>query len=159
MDTQDINELLRLMIDEAELDYFITKRKEKHMTSDSIRQLFMTSIKIGVSAMTISDLAEVCAFGKDFNIGEYRDATLVTDGTSVWSAVFISSSDSGLVMLQKIAVATLLKNLIDLINGDQPVLTGTVMETNSWYPFELRTSEAIDMDVKMGESIRSTLGW
>jgi hypothetical protein len=159
MNLEDIRKILYFMIGEEELNHFITKRKEKHMTSDLIRQMFMTSIKEGVSTMTILGIAEVCSFGKDFDLGDYRDATLVTHGTNAWSAVFISTSDSGLVMLQKIAVATLLKNLIDLINGDQPVLTGTAKETNSWYPFELRSSEEIDVDTKKGDTIRLTLGW
>lgn len=110
-------------------------------------------IDMKISAET---LGRICHFGKDLGASEYRDAFVVTTGTNAWSAMFLSSSDSGKTLLEKIAVATILKEINDLINVGQQEPAD---QSTNWMPLELVEPHILDQHEERAKRVMATLKW
>ncbi len=140
------------------LQVLIEKRRTKHIPDDMIRQILIGLIKRWIISQEPTELGRVCALGKNFDPGpDYRNASLVTTGTNAWSAVHISSSDSGLMLLQKIATTAILVEAIRITNEGQPDLDKSYEE--SWIPIQIFTGEEIDRLEQDKSLISKHLGW
>jgi len=98
------------------LTTLLEMRKEKVIRKGIIRQIFTHDVKVVVSKMSPETLGVICALG--VNLG--RDEMIVTSGSNPRFAIFLDTADSGLVLLQKITVATILSAIDRLINGGKP---------------------------------------
>lgn len=128
-----------------------------------LRQMFMTKAKEWVADQDADELGLICelSVGLEFSPScmdvnhEYEDATVVTNGTNAWSGVFLSTADSGFVLLQKIAVATILETIICLVSDGQPDLG-----REGWVLIELRGEDVKFDDIQRAEKvIAEKLGW
>lgn len=105
------------------LDVLSKAASEFKIRRSTIRQLCMPLFKKLVAECTPADLAEICSQGDNFEPDdelEYPEAHIVTHGTNAWSAIFLSPCDTGLVLLQKIAVASLLSDVCETIVSVTP---------------------------------------
>jgi hypothetical protein len=144
-------------MDTKELRLFMGKKAtEGNITSDVIRQIFIIFVKEYVSLLEACTLGKICCVGEGFNTGEYRDAVLVTDGTNAWSAVFLSTSDNGMTLLQKIATATILKYIIQAI---QEIETPAELASKNLMPIEILSGDQIDELEKRKGDVSRILGW
>ncbi|MEK7574760.1 MAG: hypothetical protein AAB511_00835 [Patescibacteria group bacterium] len=148
-----IVDLATNIVGKRRLQHYLEKRKSKGITSDVVRQIFMLDVKQAVALMSPETLGRICVFGKNFDAWEYRDATIVTHGTNAWSAIFLSSADSGKTLLQKVAVATLLFTINTLINDGQPKFD------ENWMPLELRGITDQAAEDERGVRIQAVLRW
>jgi hypothetical protein len=129
------------------------KRKERNIPSHMIRQLFMAPVKETISRLSTQELALICEEGKDFDSENSKEATIMTDGNNAWSTIPLRPYDTGKVMLQKIATATLLVRIVKLISTGMPVFA------KSWVPFEAVGFDKIEaLDLK-NQQITAALGW
>ncbi|MEY4440381.1 MAG: hypothetical protein RLY49_7 [Candidatus Parcubacteria bacterium] len=98
------------------LNRFLRYRENGKITRDCVRQIFMPIAKELICKFSPSGLGIICAWSQSHHNHreDYRDASLVTKGTNAWSAIFLDPSDSGVIMTQKIATASLLSKLTEL---------------------------------------------
>jgi len=150
---QNIENQATHIVGEHRLQRIREMRKEKNIASEAVRRVFMPIVKLTISEMTPETLGRICASAGNINrFGpEYENQFLVTDGTNAWSAVFVSTEDSGEVVLQKVAAAGLLSMIYELINRDQP------QREASWMPFQVK-NRADFMDSVEGFAV-GCLSW
>lgn len=103
------------------------KRREKNIKPYTVRASFDYMVKVFVSTLSSSTLGRICSMGEHLG----NDGMIVTSGTNPWSAMYLSTADSGLTLIQKIATATLLSAIYHLINEGQPEIG------DQWMPMEL----------------------
>ncbi len=161
---QDI--ALKVMGGEHVLTLYIKRRKQKAMPRHFLRQMFLVKTKELIAELSPAKLGEICALGQDFNPFdmddniEYEDATLNTRGTNAWSGVFLSTADSGLILIQKIAVASILTTIIQMVSYGQPDLG-----REGWEPWQIWEENENDPDADYGKlvnrekAITDRLGW
>jgi hypothetical protein len=152
---------VKVMGGEHVLSLYIERRKQKAMPRHFLRQMFLVKTKEVVGTFSPCRLGEICVLGKDFNVDHednenfYRDATLVAGKGSGWSGVGLNDYDSGLVLLQKIAVASILITIIQLVSDGQQDLG---ME--GWEPWEFHAEDWDYQKVIARErAITEHLGW
>lgn len=139
------------------IEIMINKAHECNIKSSTVRQLLMPLVKRQIAHCTGAELAQICEHGNNFDPVplEYREAHLVTTGTNAWSAIFLSTSDSGLQMLQKIAVASLLSDVCEDIKN----VTPREIRATGLAPFEIISLDLIDELAQLGKTLAQKMGW
>ena len=101
------------------------------ITTDCVRQIFMPVAMELVKKFSPVELGQICAYCKDLKTAfYYRDSCLVTHGKNAYSAVWFTVNDTGYVMIQKIATAALLAEVIELI-GFEPTRDDEKVDPNT----------------------------
>lgn len=107
---------------------------QKPLTTAVIRQLFFLDTMKEVKRLLPADLGIIASHGKNLcPQGDFRDETLGFGGgdRGYWD-VPLSSLDSGGVLLQKIATASVLSEIISILSVyDQD------QDSEYWMPFEI----------------------
>lgn len=161
METKIIPGFLRdiaigVMGGEQVLAAYIAKREQKPMSNELIRQMFMVRAKELVAKLRTGELGDLCAHGSDWDKSDPAEATLRTDGNNPYSSINLGAYDSGLVLLQKIGVATILVTIMNLIGDIKPY-----GEVEGWMPYEFFEEDGISWDERQRaeKAITDKLGW
>lgn len=101
------------------------------ITTNCIRQIFMPVVMELVKKFSPVGLGQICAYCENFKtLFYYRDSCLVTHSTNAYSAVWFTNKDTGYVMIQKIATAALLAEVIEMI-GFEPTCDDEKVDLDS----------------------------
>ena len=142
----------------AELVEIITRKaSECNIKNSTVRQLILPLLKKVVSNCDLREIVEICSLGDGFDPVpmEYREAHVVTHGTNAWSAIYLSTSDSGLVLLQKVAVASLMSFACEVVQTITPEDT----KIHGLMPLEIIGCERIDELSRLGDELTKQMGW
>jgi hypothetical protein len=133
----------------------LEKRQERNIPNKTIRQILLAPVKEFIQKTDPSALAEICVLGKDFNPPDFNfhEATMTTTVVNASYGIYLSTSDTGLIMLQKIATASILVGLIKLINHGQPAFD------KIWKPSEILSVDQINGLSERKIDIAHILGW
>ncbi|MFA5935176.1 MAG: hypothetical protein WC827_04825 [Candidatus Paceibacterota bacterium] len=126
----------------------LEKREKKVVRREVVRQVFTHCVKVAVSKMSLATLGEICAYGDKLGI----DGFLVTSGRNSGSAIFLDTADSGRVLVQKIAVATILSAIDKLINEGKSNLS------EFWTRHDLVCNAFLNEHLEV-QQLKKTMGW
>jgi hypothetical protein len=139
----------------ALLEIITRKARECNIKNSTVRQLILPLLKQLVAGCTTPEIADICSLGGKFDPGEYREAHLVTHGTNAWSAAFLSSSNCGFVLIQKIAVASLMSAVCEAVGAITPKRT----TEDGLIPMEIISFDHIADLTKLGDEMTKQMGW
>ncbi|MEN9921273.1 MAG: hypothetical protein RLZZ517_251 [Candidatus Parcubacteria bacterium] len=150
LEHEEINELLVR---------FLKFREKGKITRYCARQVFLPIAMEIVSELSPSNLGEICEQCKSYHNKreDYRDATLVTKGDNLWSAIFFDPCETGTVALQKLATAALLSELAELATCSLAKDCQGITVTCT--PTDILSSEEITELDKRHKAISAELGW